>query len=315
MTDDAKKSASPPLVSIGLPVFNGERYLREALISLIGQTVQDLEIVVVDNASTDGSLAIAEEIARVDRRLRVLVNSSNIGAAANYNRAFEESRGQYFKWAAHDDVHAPDYVEACLDVLQTQPSVALAYTVSVDIDESGAELYTTKGGAYAGSHDPVERATDILLNPSPCYEAFGLAHRRLLRNTSLIGPYTSSDRVLLLELALQGRFHEVDRPLFRHRNHSASSTSSNPSARDRARWFDPAATRKGFPVARLGYEYRKAVKRSELSSAQRRRLYAVIAKWTLRNRKRLVREAGRSGLMELGDLGRRIRDRSSLELA
>src|SRR5688500_7627492 len=98
----AQSRTDPPLLSIALPVYNGERYLRETLDSLLNQSFADYELVIVDNASTDATEAIAREYADGDGRITYHRNPENVGAARNFNAAFEMTSGRYFKWAAHD---------------------------------------------------------------------------------------------------------------------------------------------------------------------------------------------------------------------
>lgn len=112
-----------PLVSIGLPVFNGERYLEGAVRAILEQTFTDFELVVCDNASTDGTADILARLSREDRRIKVHRNPVNIGAAPNWNRVFELSTGRYFKWVAHDDLHEPEFLERTVDVLEQDPGV------------------------------------------------------------------------------------------------------------------------------------------------------------------------------------------------
>ena len=103
---------SIPRVSIGLPVCNGEEYPSARIGSLLQQDFEDFEIVVSDNASTDGTAEICMKYAEKDKRLRYYRNDSNIGAGPNYRRVFELSRGEFFKWCAHDDIRKPDLFEA-----------------------------------------------------------------------------------------------------------------------------------------------------------------------------------------------------------
>src|SRR2546426_6424374 len=118
-------------VSIGLPVFNCDPLLRQAVDSLLTQTYSDFELVISDNASTDGTEAICREYAAKDHRVRYYRGERNRGAVWNWNRVFELSGGEYFKWAAHDDLCAPDYVERCVEVLDRDPSVVLCYAETV----------------------------------------------------------------------------------------------------------------------------------------------------------------------------------------
>jgi glycosyltransferase involved in cell wall biosynthesis len=116
-----------PKVSIGMPVYNGENFIVESLDALFAQTFTDFELIICDNASTDRTGEICREYAARDARIRYCRNETNIGASANYNLTFELARGDYFKWAAHDDICAPTYVERCVEALDRDPGVALAY--------------------------------------------------------------------------------------------------------------------------------------------------------------------------------------------
>ncbi len=114
-------------LSIGLPVYNGERFLSAAIDSLLRQTFEDFELIISDNASTDATGAICRGYADQDRRIRYLPTKENIGSAPNFNRVIELASAPYFSWAAHDDVRAPQYLERCVEVLDRDPSVILAY--------------------------------------------------------------------------------------------------------------------------------------------------------------------------------------------
>src|SRR5690348_16440326 len=96
-----------PRVSIGLPVFNGENFIADAIASVLGQTLTYVELVIQDNASTDRTAEICADFAARDRRVRYFRNPTNLGLAPNYNLAFHNSRGHYFKWLAHDDYLEP----------------------------------------------------------------------------------------------------------------------------------------------------------------------------------------------------------------
>src|ERR1700726_2570792 len=96
-------------VSLGLPVYNGERFVKHAIQSVLDQTFSDFELIISDNASTDSTPDTCEEFARKDPRVPYIRQEINIGAKANFNRVFEYSRGEYFKWVAADDVCGPRY--------------------------------------------------------------------------------------------------------------------------------------------------------------------------------------------------------------
>ena len=99
-----------PRVSIGLPVLNGEKYVAEALDAILAQSFLDFELIISDNASTDATPDICADYARRDARIRLHRHPSNLGAAPNFNFVFQRSRGEYFKWAAHDDQISSDFI-------------------------------------------------------------------------------------------------------------------------------------------------------------------------------------------------------------
>lgn len=285
MTDSA---VAQPLVSIALPVYNGERFLLAACRSLLDQSYRNIELILGDNASTDGTQAICEELAASDSRVRYLRSPENRGAAWNYNRLLPEAKGKYFKWAAHDDSYEPTWLERCVAALEADPGLSLAYTRTIEIDPDGVELERYRPLPYAVGDRPSGRAHEVLSKRSRCFEAFGVAPRWAIEGTGLIGPYTSSDRTLILEFALRGRFHEVPEYLFLHREHPGRSMRAFPDARARRAWFEPGAgDQRAFPLWRLFAEYVKAVRRAPIGFAEKVRTLGYIGVWSLHNRRQL----------------------------
>ena len=227
-----------PVVSIGLPVYNGEKYLALAIASVLEQTFSSFELLIADNASSDRTEAICRNYAAQDPRIRYFRHPVNRGAGFNYNFLFHQARGQYFKWLAHDDLIAPTNLAACVEALNGDPTLVLAYTHHVDIDENGNPIRTisrTKGN----SNEISERLWDLMDGQYTCEEVFGLIRCSVLGKTPLIRDYADSDRTLLGELSLYGKFAEVPQPLFFHRIHAQSSVRQFPVFRDRAVWFNP----------------------------------------------------------------------------
>jgi glycosyltransferase involved in cell wall biosynthesis len=118
MQEVSKPPQFPPLVSIGLPVRNGENYLREALNSLLDQTYRNIEIIISDNASTDATEAIAKEYLRSDHRIRYFRQPCNIGPSGNYRFVLDKALGEYFMWAAHDDTFDNNWIQVLLTEIQ-----------------------------------------------------------------------------------------------------------------------------------------------------------------------------------------------------
>lgn len=273
--------ANQPKVSIGIPVYNGERYLAETLESIRAQTFTDMEIVISDNGSMDDTAEICRDFAAQDVRVKYVRYEENRGAAWNYNNVFALSSGQYFKWAAADDLLAPELVARCVEVLDTHPDVVLCYARTKAIDDNGQVLreYPAKPGGNDGSAH--KRFYEFVCVPHPCVSVFGVVRRDVLAATKLIGKYTGSDRPLLGELALRGRLYEVPDFLFFYRNHEEQSWGGKRrSHHAQQAWYDPKrAGRITFPHWRLMGEHLHTIQRVSLSAQERAQCYACMAKW------------------------------------
>ena len=212
-------------MSIGLPVFDGERYLAKTIDSILGQSFTDLELIISDNASTDRTGEICEEYARRDGRVRYFRNARNLGAGPNYDSCFHRARGTYFKWAAHDDSLAPDYLAKAVAALDAAPDAVLC---TVGIQEIGPDdqKLRTYANSFPGvtSADPAERFAAVIHARHQCEDFFGLYRRAALVGSGLHDNYSGSDRVLLAEMALRGPWVSVPDPLFLHREHEGRYT-------------------------------------------------------------------------------------------
>src|SRR6201994_1650338 len=126
-----------PRLTIGLPVYNGEKYVAEAIEALLGQTFEDFELIISDNASTDGTAGICRRFGKQDSRIRYVRQPRNIGIAPNHNFVVHEARGELVKWASHDDLYARDMMERCVQALDDDPQVVLAHPWTAIIAGSG----------------------------------------------------------------------------------------------------------------------------------------------------------------------------------
>jgi len=229
-----------PRLSIGLPVYNGERFLAQALDALLTQTFRDFEIIISDNASSDSTSQICRAYERRDSRIRYIRHQQNLGAVANFNLVVELSKAPLFKWAAHDDLHRETYLENCIRLLDDDPDVVLAHSNTAFIDENG-ELFPFNSETQ-GYTDPktgvremadkadigdcaasVERFWQVLSQARWGTHIFGVIRRQSLKQTRLHPNFHSSDRVVLAELALLGRFRAAPERLFLKRLHPSVS--------------------------------------------------------------------------------------------
>jgi glycosyltransferase involved in cell wall biosynthesis len=272
-----------PRLTIGVPVYNGERYLRDTLDALLSQTFEDFELIISDNASTDATEEIGRAYADKDARVRYVRRERNLGAAGNFNALVGLSRSEYFKWAAHDDLVAPTFLERCIEALDADAGVILAYTRGRRIDDRGVlQGHYDKWDNRLRITDPAPhvRFHDAIKIPHRCFAVFGVHRRDVLARTPLIDRHVGSDRTLLSELALRGRWVQVPEYLFDLREHAGNSMNANVTERSRMAWFDPdRVMRIGFPVWRELAELVKTVHRVELPPVEKARCYSQLGPW------------------------------------
>ncbi len=257
-----------PLVSVGLPVYNGERYLAETLDSILAQEFGDFEIIISDNASTDGTRDICEAYARIDERITYSRLPENLGAAANYNRVFRMSQGNLFKWAAHDDLLRPTFLARCVEPFRSgKTTPAIVYPHAEFIDENSESIGPDLDRMQATSSYSFIRAFQALQGMNMVASVFGVFHRETLEKTRLIGSFAASDYVLLLEVSILGRIIQLEgEPLFRRRIHPGMSRKANLSTEEVLQWFDPKARLN----QRFYVEYvRSAIQLNDLGSTER----------------------------------------------
>ncbi len=300
-------SIQTPRLSIGLPVYNGEAFLAEALDGLLAQTYADFELVISDNASNDGTEAICRQRAARDPRVRYVRQEVNLGAMRNFNRVFELARGEYFKWAAHDDLHEPDFLKACVDVLDRNPDVVLAYPLARDIDAAGNTLKVVGMGLDADTPSASRRFAEFIRREHSCIAIFGVVRAEVLRRTRLLANYSDCDRVLLAEIALAGRAREVQEPHFVHRLHKQRSVHQYKSRQTRSQWFDPSkGGRPVWPFTRQFFGYLSAIRRAPLSRTEKAACTLKMTRWIRQNADGLVEDATYAARYCLRPLKRRV---------
>jgi glycosyltransferase involved in cell wall biosynthesis len=272
-----------PRVSIGLPVFNGERYLEQTLDNILEQTFVDFELVIGDNASTDRTQKICQAYVARDRRIRYYRNERNLGAAPNHNLVFGLSSAEYFKWAGYDDRIAPNFLEKCVGVLDNRPEVVLCMPQSGMIDENGRFLHWHEYVSNPTSPKAHKRFQNLVLNVESGNHVYGLMRASAIRKTGLHGSYPASDLVFLAELALYGQFHVIPEGLFFRRVHSEQSTKGALSIeRNRVLWFDTSRGNKILlPKWQYLIGYLRAIRNGPLSVYQRVFCYAQMIRWIL----------------------------------
>ncbi len=297
-----------PRVSVGLPVYDGERYLRASIDSILAQSDPDFELIISDNASTDGTEAICREAAERDPRVRYERQPTNRGGFWNHYHVMQLARGEYFMWAAHDDVRGPDCLAACRAVLDARPEVVLCYTATQSIDEEGRPLEAEEVRVGFDLPEAHERFRELSRMDHRLEPIYGLMRLEVLHRTPMQGQYADSDRVLLAELALHGPFHRVPETHFQRRDHVARSIRAHAVRQDRASWIHPdGSVRVTFPYFRQLAEYWKAIGRAAPTSRQRLHGYGHMLGWILRQRRQLAGDVDYAVRFLLRPVKRRLR--------
>jgi len=275
-----------PKVSIGLAVYNGEDYLAAALDSLLAQTYEDFELLISDNCSTDATGEICRSYASRDRRITYVRQERNIGASANFNYVFEHSDCDYFKWAAADDICAPELLAQLVETLNSRKDVDWCHSRSSHIDNRSNLLddRETLDVSYSDRGNPEisKRFEAVLLGTTGSLDSYGLFRACALRKTFLYLPYYGPEKILMAQMALRGRYAEVPETLFFAR---VSETGSGNLATGEAQQFFTTGTNKKPRLAlgsvRFEYlrAYLKAIRTADLSAADAAKCYLVVAKW------------------------------------
>ena len=275
--------AVSPDVSLALPVYNGEKFVADAIRSILAQDYKNFELIICDNASTDGTEEICRDFAASDQRVRYVRNERNLGAGPNYNLGFELSRGKYFKWCACDDRISEDFLSACVAALEQNQDAVLAYGTTQTIDHDGRliPLVGEMMSPQQASDNPPLRFKKYLNGRTTNFEIFGLYRSDALKKSTLHRSYYGSDKTLMTELTLLGRFIFVPGIVFYNREHPDRSINIW-DKKVLAGWMDTKASSKHYlpNLQRLGHLIEIAVRHSDAVSPVK--TLGIIFLWALR---------------------------------
>jgi glycosyltransferase involved in cell wall biosynthesis len=279
-----------PRISIGMPLYNCELYVAEAIESHLRQTYTDFELVITDNASTDGSPEICRAYAAKDSRIKYHCNPRNLGAGGNFRRCFELSEGEYFRWTPSDDVVGAELLELCVEILDRDPTVLVAYPRTRLIDANSQVLRDYDENLHLMEDRPSTRFKEAARRLRLCNLQYGLTRRETLARTGLIRNYAGGDIPLILELSLYGKFFEVPKTLFFRRMHEAASSAMKDS-KDVMALYDPQKREKFFAEhwVHLGANLR-SVTRAPISTAEKLRVYGILTQLAVWGRREYFKE-------------------------
>ena len=259
-------SSAETRVSIGLPVYNAERYIEETLDSLLKQTYTNFVVYISDNASTDKTEEICTKYSQTDPRITYIRNPVNLGAAGNYERCFRPATTEYFRWQNADDPIEPTLIEKCIDTLDSHPDTVLAFTRANVIDEHGKLLERYTDQMELLEENPSERFTHCLESLGLQNHMYGLIRREALAKTALLGNYVASDINLIGELSLYGKFREIPEHLFNRRMHPDCSSWDRKDDERQKDFWDPSKRKLVMQTWRSFYEFYRAAIRAPIPS-------------------------------------------------
>lgn len=264
-----------PRITFGLPVFNGERYVQDALDSVLAQDEDSWELVVSDNGSTDGTEEICRKAADRDPRVRYLRQPENHGGPWNFQHVLDVARAPYFSWLCADDRKEPEFASRCLRVLEAAGGdVVMAYPRTRLIDSDGAPIGSIRDDELhldgPAAPDRVRRL--LRAQASPIF--YGVMRTDAARATRGVRACVATDIVFLTELACLGPLVLVDVTGMEFRIHDGQA--SRQGARQMS-FYRPAGTpRLAFQHVRANAEVLGGVTRSALPGAQKAEAWLAV---------------------------------------
>ncbi len=209
------------LISIGMPIYNGEKYLKQAIASILSQTYTNIEIIIADDASTDKSSTIYEDFAKKDSRIRIFKHKKNIGSIPNFNFVLKQAKGKYFMWAAQDDYREKDTLEKLFKLHQAFPDAALAVSNFRNVHKD--KLYAVYPEIRYKNTDSIAMTLISFLKTDNLSFFYGLHKTNILKKT---GGYIedsrphfkSSDFLTIYKVLLKGKLVYTPEILFYKRD-------------------------------------------------------------------------------------------------
>jgi glycosyltransferase involved in cell wall biosynthesis len=281
---------SKPRVSIGMPVYNREKYVAASIEAHLNQTYGDFELVLTDNCSTDRSEEICRDYAAKDSRIRYYQNPRNLGAAGNYRRCFELATGEFFRWTPSDDLVSLNLLERAVHILDEDPSVFVAYPRTKLIDAEGNITGDFDEHLHLMDEQASKRWIGVQQNIRLGNLHYGLNRADKFRKTGLMRNYNGGDFPLIAEMALYGKFYEIPDAFFYRRMHEEASSAMKNSA-DIMAFYDPKKRAKLFLYnwVHLGANL-NSVRRAPISMKEKLKIVGFQARSLVWSRREYLRE-------------------------
>jgi glycosyltransferase involved in cell wall biosynthesis len=202
------------LVSIGMPVYNEEKFIEKAIDSVLNQDYKNFELIISDNASTDHTKEICLNYTKKDPRIRFFSHDSTTDAATNFNYVTSIAKGDFFMWASGHDTRDPTFITRCIAELEKSGSVVLCYSDANWIDSEGNNIGNEQSDIDTVGLDRIKRLKKVIWNLGYAYPIYGLFRKDVLDIVLPTQRVLGSDILLLNELSAIGEFARIPEPLF-----------------------------------------------------------------------------------------------------
>lgn len=266
-----------PKVSIGMPVYNMEDTLQEAIDTVLNQTFSDFQLFLSDNASDDDTEEICRAAARQDSRIiyhRAPINEGK----ENFRRTFLMSTGKYFMWAAADDSRRPEMLSRCVEALDADPKAVLAYTHTELLDPATGTRRKYSDSYRLDQEDPAERYVSLIQSLDLGNAIYGLYRRNVLSTIPLISSgyrFLFTDAVYLANVVLKGKVIQIPEMLFIRRRGKSKPWIDNVAFIERASYFNYLTKGVTLPVSEGIQEHVRYLMASTLPIETKLRLVQI----------------------------------------
>jgi glycosyltransferase involved in cell wall biosynthesis len=287
-----KKADNGVIISVGMPVYNGEKFIAESIQSILNQTLTEFELIISDNASSDRTEEICRAFVDKDPRIRYYRNAENIGAARNYKRLLDLARGEYFRWSNSDDLIAPQLHASCLDALESNAEAVLSYGKTKLIDERGATIKFYEDNLHLTQRLASERLPRYFEQVGLTNVIYGLMRTSAVRQTSVFGDGSlpGADISFMAELVMLGTFIEVPDVMFFRRMHEGASTADREDSNRKQAFWRGESIPFTLPTLRQCFRYLRRIWKIDELIAEKLRLSAYILRRLIWQRSRVVSE-------------------------
>ena len=221
-----------PLVSVGLPVHNGENYIVGAIESILNQTYRNIELIISDNASTDNTGGICQKYTLIDNRVKYYRLNDNCGAMVNHNRVLDLAKGKYFQWICHDDECEQTYIQKCVGILEENEQIICCFSVIKFIDGKDNVLRLSKNELSIFDDSRLERMKKFVDLQKASVDIFcamyGLFRTASIKKLGPLGTYIAGDQVYLLKMVFDGKLYQLNDPYLSRREHPSTALIALP---------------------------------------------------------------------------------------